>query len=84
MIKILYFGSLPDLLGRGREEMFLPKTVKTSRDLLHYLAQRGEEWQQGLDEARITLTVNREFRELDAPLEDGDEVAIVSKGLGRL
>ncbi|RMG29052.1 MAG: MoaD/ThiS family protein [Gammaproteobacteria bacterium] len=84
MARILYFGNLPDLVGRARDEFFLPKTVKTVRDLLGYLRARGEEWEKGLQEDRVTITVNREFVDLDHPITDRDEVAIVSRGLGRV
>ena len=84
MARILYFGNLPDLVGRPVDEFYLPKTVKTVRDLLAYLRARGEEWEQGLREERVTITVNREFVDLDHPVQDSDEIAIVSKGLGRV
>ncbi len=84
MIKVLYFGNLPDLVGRSEEEFFLPRTVKTVRDLLVYLRQRGEDWEKGLQEEWVTVTVNREFLDWEAGIKDGDEIAIVSKGLGRV
>lgn len=83
MAKVLYFGNLPDRIGRGAEELFLPKTVTTTRQLLAYLRQRGAEWDAALQEDRLTITVNKEFLELDHPISDSDEIALVSRGLGR-
>lgn len=83
MAKVLYFGRLPDLIGRTEEDFFLPKTVRTVADLLNYLRQRGDKWQQGLVEEMVTITVNKEFMDPDAEISDSDEIAIVSKGLGR-
>ena len=83
MAKVLYFGNLPDRVGRGAEDLFLPKTVKTVRDLLGYLRARGKAWDEALDEDRLTITVNKEFLELDHAITDSDEIALVSKGLGR-
>jgi molybdopterin synthase sulfur carrier subunit len=83
MAKVLYFGNLPDRIGRGAEELFLPKTVTTPRQLLAYLRQRGPEWDAALQEDRLTITVNKEFLELDQPISDADEIALVSRGLGR-
>ena len=83
MAKILYFGRLPDLVGRAEEDFFLPKTVKTVADLLNYLRQRGEKWDKGLIDEMVTVTVNKEFKDADAEISDTDEIAIVSKGLGR-
>ncbi len=83
MARILYFGNLPDLLGRGAEELFLPKNVKTVRQLIDYLKKRGDIWSKALVEERITVTVNKAFGALDDPIADADEIAIVSRGLGR-
>lgn len=83
MAKVLYFGNLPDRIGRGAEELFLPKTVTTARQLIAYLRQRGAEWEAALQEDRLTITINREFLDLDHPISDQDEIALVSRGLER-
>lgn len=83
MAKILYFGNLPDRVGRGAEDLFLPKTVQTTRDLLRYLRERGEAWADALQDERVTITVNKQFIDLDHPITDTDEIALISKGLGR-
>lgn len=83
MVKILYFGDLPDRIGRGAEELFLPKTVQTTRDLLKYLRERGKAWDEALQDQRLTVTVNKQFLELDHPIGEQDEIALISKGLGR-
>lgn len=83
MAKVLYFGDLPDRIGRGAEELFLPKTVQTTRGLLHYLRERGAAWSDALQDDRLTITINKQFLELDDPITDQDEIALISKGLGR-
>lgn len=83
MAKILYFGDLPDRVGRGAEELFLPKTVQSTRDLLSYLRERGQAWADALQDERLTITVNKQFLDLDHPITDTDEIALISKGLGR-
>ena len=83
MAKVLYFGNLPDRVGRGAEELFLPKTVQTVRDLLKYLRARGKEWDEALQDDQLTVTVNKQFVNLDQALGESDEIALVSKGLGR-
>ena len=81
MAKILYFGSLPDLIGRGEEEFHLPKNVKDVQGLLDYLGKRGETWQRGLAPERVRITVNKAFAEPDTAISDDDEIAIVSISL---
>lgn len=83
MAKILYFGDLPDRVGRGAEELFLPKTVQSTRDLLSYLRERGQAWADALQDERLTITVNKQFLDLDHTITDTDEIALISKGLGR-
>lgn len=83
MAKVLYFGNLPDRIGRSAEDLFLPKTVQTVRDLLKYLRERGKAWEDALKDEQLTITVNRQFVNLDQPLGESDEIALVSKGLGR-
>ena len=83
MAKVLYFGSLPDRIGRGAEDLFLPKTVQTVRGLLKYLRERGKAWDEALQDDQLTITVNRAFVDLDHALGESDEIALVSKGLGR-
>lgn len=83
MAKVLYFGSLPDRIGRGAEDLFLPKTVHNTRDLLRYLRERGQTWEDALQDEQITITVNKQFLEMDDPITDADEIALISKGLGR-
>lgn len=84
MAKILYFGDLPDRIGRGAEQLFLPKTVRTTRDLLRYLRERGQAWADALPDERLTITVNKQFLDLDHAITDTDEIALISKGLGRV
>lgn len=83
MAKVLYFGSLPDRIGRGAEDFFLPKTVHTTRELLRYLRERGTAWEEALKEDMLTITINKQFLDLDHPITDQDEIALISKGLGR-
>ncbi len=83
MAIILYFGNLPDRVGRAREEFFLPKTAPDVAGLLTYLRARGPAWADALQDDRLTVTVNKKFVDLGTAISDEDEIAIVSKGLGR-
>ena len=81
MVKILYFGRLPDLLRRGSEELRLPPGVSDVRGLLAHLRRRGGVWERALAEEAVKVTVNRAFASPETPVADGDEVALVSVSL---
>ncbi len=81
MLRILYFGRLPDLLGRASEEFALPAGVGDVRGLLAHLRRRGGIWERALAEEAVKVTVNREFASPQTPVGDGDEVAFVSVSL---
>jgi molybdopterin converting factor small subunit len=79
-ISILYFGHLVEMLHRESEFMFLPRTISDVKGLMAHLARRGEEWTQVFETPRETMkiTVNKQFAELDAPIQAGDEIAFVA------
>jgi molybdopterin synthase sulfur carrier subunit len=79
MIRILYFGNLPDLLGRAIEEIPLPAGVLNVSGLLASLAARGGVWGNAFaDSGKLKITVNRQFAGLDMPIADGAEIALVA------
>jgi molybdopterin synthase sulfur carrier subunit len=77
MAKILYFSTLADRLGTTAEELKLPPSVQNLRGLLAHLRQRGEEWPVYLVDDKIQATVNRNFVELDAGINDLDEIGLM-------
>lgn len=77
MAKILYFSTLADRLGKTAEELKLPPGVQDLRGLLAFLRQRGEEWPVYLIDDKIQATVNRNFVELDAGINDLDEIGLM-------
>lgn len=79
-ITLLYFVSLPSEVGKEKEQLKVPASVVTVEELLDWLKKRGETWQQALDRYELTVTINKQFVELDTPVEEGDEVAIVPRG----
>ncbi len=81
MLRILYFGRLPDLLGRASEELALPAGVGDVRGLLAHLRRRGGAWERALAKEAVKVTVNRAFASPETPVADGDEVALVSVSL---
>lgn len=77
MARILYFSTLADRLGKTAEEVKLPANVQDLRGLLAFLRKRGEEWPVYLIDDKIQATVNRNFVQLDAGINDQDEIGLM-------
>lgn len=75
-IKVLYFASLRDKLGRGEETVELPVEATTLAGVREALVARGAPWEAAFANLkRIRGAVNQEMAEDDAPVKAGDEVA---------
>lgn len=75
-IHVLYFARLREVFGLGQENLELPSPA-TLADLLEVLRARGGVWAQELAPGRaFRLAVNQDIAGQDAPLSEGDEVAI--------
>ncbi|MFB3785890.1 MAG: molybdopterin converting factor subunit 1 [bacterium] len=72
-ITLLFFASLRDRLKTNRLELDLPGG--TVQDALDHLGSRHPEVRDLL--ARIHTAVNEEYREKDAPLREGDVLALI-------
>lgn len=75
MLKILYFASLREMLGRAAEEIALPSGVTDVAGLLKFLMARGGDWEKLATVKNLRFAVNQEMARLDTPLKEGDEVA---------
>jgi molybdopterin synthase sulfur carrier subunit len=74
-LKLLYFASLAEDLGRQEETLEIHNAAQLS-DLRQHLAQRGENWATHILNAQRTLAaVNQTMARDDAELHDGDEIA---------
>ncbi len=81
-VRVVYFGILRDMAGHENETVELPAGARLA-ELFSDLQQRIS----GLNRFAnsIALSINYEYSTLDAPLHDGDEVALlppVSGGAG--
>jgi molybdopterin synthase sulfur carrier subunit len=75
-IKVLYFASVREKLGREAEEIELPAGVATIAGLRAYLQSRGGAWAEALAEGRLLRTaVNQDMAQPAAAIQQGDEVA---------
>ena len=75
-VKVLYFASLREQLGKGSEEIELPGGVATLAHLRSHLAGRGGAWTTVLAEGRpVRMAVNQDLAAGSATINAGDEIA---------
>ncbi|MEC8200748.1 MAG: molybdopterin converting factor subunit 1 [Pseudomonadota bacterium] len=76
-MKILYFAWLRQKTGIEAEDVEMPPEISDVGGLLDWLKERNSNFADALaDFDSIRVAVNQEFAELDAPVAQGDEVAI--------
>lgn len=78
-ITILYFMQLANITGTASETIEITSSVKTVDDLLRYLREQKESWQDVFTADKVQVTVNKQFSEPYTPIDSGDEVAIVPR-----
>ncbi len=77
-MKLVYFAWIREKIGMGSENVELPATVATVRDLLTWLKTRGEEFEAALQyESNIRVAINQEHVEdRDTPIAGAREIAL--------
>lgn len=74
MINVLYFASFREMLGKADEQIKLESA--TVEELIHSLAERGENWAQALrDNQNLQIAVNHDVANRQTAIKAGDEVA---------
>lgn len=74
-IKILYFASLREQLGRAEETLPIDAPLSVQA-LLETLCARGDHWQLALcDNPHLQVAVNHSVADKTTLVHDGDEVA---------
>ena len=75
-VKVLYFASIREKLGKGAEEIELPAGIATIAGLRAHLQARGGAWAEALADSRLLRTaVNQDMAPPAAAIKPGDEVA---------
>lgn len=75
-VKVLYFASVREKLGKDAEEIDLPAGISTLADLRSHLRARGGAWADALAANRLLRTaVNQDMAQPAAAIKAGDEVA---------
>lgn len=76
MLKIIYFASLRDRIGRAEEQLELPSGVSNLTELIAHLADtHGSTWSNHINGSPVLTAVNHEMCERTAAIKDGDEIA---------
>jgi MoaE-MoaD fusion protein len=73
-VRVLFFGLLKDLAGRGFELITMPDEA-TVGDVLEYYAKQFASIRGGL--SSIAISVNQEYAKREVKLHAGDEVALL-------
>lgn len=74
-IRILYFASLRETLGRSGEEIALPAGVASVTALRDHLVARGDPWAQLARAKNLRCAINQAMVGFEAAVKEGDEVA---------
>ena len=76
-MKLIYFASIRERLGRTDETVDLPGEVTTTADLVVWLRGRGPEFAEALaDERMFRLAVDQQHVTADTELGGAREVAL--------
>ena len=76
IVTVLFFASLRESVGTGREQISLPDGVTTAGQLRAFLRARGPAWDGALGTARaLRVAVNQVMADDSTPLSAGAEVA---------
>ncbi len=76
MADLLYFASLRETLGCGKEQLDLPENVSSISALKKLLAQRGESWAESFTgNTSLLVSVNQQMANDQSSIENGDEIA---------
>ncbi|MBS4096993.1 MAG: molybdopterin converting factor subunit 1 [Sulfuricella sp.] len=77
MITLLYFARLRESFGMSSEQIAISKDVASAGALLDWLRRRGGAWSEELAPGKpVRIAINQTMVAADAPLADGDEVAL--------
>lgn len=77
MTKFMYFAWVRERIGSHSEELEVPETVTTVRELLTWLAGRGEEYANALSDVdSLRVALDQTHVEADASIVGSREIAI--------
>ncbi len=76
MLRIHYFASVRETIGRDREQIELPADVTTVAALIRHLRAADDDFERMISEQQPVLAaVNQVVADREGAIADGDEVA---------
>ena len=76
-VTLRYFAWVRERIDKPEEEIDIPETVVTGRDLLNHLKTLGEEYEAALQYPEvIRLAINQEHVDHDEPIAGAREIGI--------
>lgn len=76
MARFLYFSWVREKIGTPAEQLALPPTATTVRDVLDFLRARGNAHADALSNPNLRVAVNQTYARLQDTVTDTDEIAI--------
>jgi len=77
MTRLIYFAWVRERIGKGEEDIALPASVVTARDLIDHLKTLGEEYETALQfPEAIRVAVNMEHVDHDEPIAGAREIGL--------
>jgi sulfur-carrier protein len=74
-MRLLYFASLRERIGKSVEEVVVPGTVRTVAELIDWLAARDEAYAATFSETIVRAAIDKKHARLEASIVGAQEVA---------
>jgi len=76
MVKLLYFASVREMVGRSEETVEIPGDVTAISELILWLRKRGPEYEAAFSTSRqIRTAVDQEYANADTSIDGANEIA---------
>jgi sulfur-carrier protein len=75
MLKLCYFASVREQLGKTEENITLPAEITTVGELSIFLADRGEAWKMLADSKSVLIAVDQQVSSREQVLLGSEEIA---------
>jgi len=74
-MKALYFAWVREKIGKSEEEISPPSEIATVGDLIAWMSQRGDEYQDAFATGTVRVAIDRAHVKHDAMIKSAGEIA---------